>query len=187
MSSAKRGGIKKFVVRLALAVALAAPIAGCFQPMYADHNDASPILRDKLTAIEVQPLEISNGSHNSRLGVELRNKLMFKLYGGATGAPPLYTLKISISTSRSSLIVDHSTQLPTIENYAIDASYQLKDNATGKMLMRGNTFSSVEYDVPGQSQRFARTRAGRDSEDRAVEEIAENINSRLASFFYAGM
>ena len=187
MSSAKPAELKKFVVRLALAVALAAPVAGCFQPMYADRGDGSPTLRDKLNAIEVPPLDIPNGSRNSRLGVELRNKLMFKLYGSATGAPPLYTLKISISTSRSSLIVDPSTQLPTIENYAIDASYQLKDIATGKTVMSGNTFSRVESDVPGQSQRFARTRAGRDAEDRAVQEIAENINTRLASFFYAGM
>jgi len=177
----------KFVARLALAVMLAAPVAGCFHPMYADRGDGSPALRDKLAAIEVPPLAIPNGSRNARLGVELRNALMFKLYGSATGAPPLYTLTISLTTTKSSLIVDPNTQLPSIENYGIDASFQLKDIATGKTVMNGNTFSRVEYDIPGQTQRFARTRAGRDAEDRAVQEIAENINTRLASFFYAGM
>ena len=35
-------------------------------------------------------------------------------------------------------------------------------------------------------QRFARARAFRDAEDRAAQEIAENIQTRLASFFVAG-
>jgi LPS-assembly lipoprotein len=44
----------------------------------------------------------------------------------------------------------------------------------------------VSYDVPGGVQRFARARAYRDAEDRASQEIAENIQTRLAAFFYAG-
>jgi LPS-assembly lipoprotein len=35
-------------------------------------------------------------------------------------------------------------------------------------------------------QRFARTRALQDAEDRAAKEIADNIQTRLASFFFAG-
>jgi LPS-assembly lipoprotein len=52
--------------------------------------------------------------------------------------------------------------------------------------MTGSTFSRVSYDIPGQMQRFARARAFRDAEDRAAQEIAENIQTRLASFFVAG-
>jgi LPS-assembly lipoprotein len=44
----------------------------------------------------------------------------------------------------------------------------------------------VSYDIPGNLQRFARARAFRDAEDRAANEIAENIQTRLASYFYAG-
>jgi LPS-assembly lipoprotein len=55
------------------------------------------------------------------------------------------------------------------------------------VVLSGNTFSRISYDVPGQTQRFARARAFRDAEDRAAQEIAENIQTRLASFFYAGM
>jgi LPS-assembly lipoprotein len=44
----------------------------------------------------------------------------------------------------------------------------------------------VTYDIPGSLQRFARTRAYRDAEDRAAQEIADNIQTRLASFFVAG-
>jgi LPS-assembly lipoprotein len=44
----------------------------------------------------------------------------------------------------------------------------------------------VSYDMPGSYQRFSRNRAVRDAEDRAANEIAENITTRLASFFTAG-
>jgi LPS-assembly lipoprotein len=187
MSSARRAGGAGFVARLALVAVLTAPLAACFQPMYADRGDGSPALRDKLASIEVPPLDLPNASRNARVGLEIRNALMFKLYGSATGAPPLYRLALNINSQRSSIIVDTATQLPTVENYGVDANYKLIEIATGKTVMTGNTFSRVEYDVPGQVQRFARTRAGRDAEDRAAKEIAENINTRLASFFYAGI
>jgi LPS-assembly lipoprotein len=58
--------------------------------------------------------------------------------------------------------------------------------ATNKSVMTGNTFSRVTYDIPGQLQRFARSRAYRDAEDRAAQQIAENIQTRLAAFFTAG-
>ncbi len=178
----------RIAARLLAVAAIAALTAGCFQPMYAERGpDGGSALRDKLQGVEVPPLNLPNGSREARLGVEIRNALMFKMYGSATGAPPLYTLALNINSSRSSLIVDPNTTLPTIENYGIDANFRLIEIATGKVVLNGNTFSRVEYDVPGQTQRFARTRAGRDAEDRAAQEIAENINTRLASFFYAGM
>ncbi len=177
----------RIAARLTAIVALGALTAGCFQPMYAAKTlDGSPALRDKLATVEVPPLEYANASPQARLGIEVRNALMFKMYGAATGAPPLYTLKIRLVPSRSSLIVDPNTALPTSENYGIDATYGLIEIATGKQVMTGSTFSRVTYDIPGQQQRFARTRAARDAENRAAAEIADNINTRLGSFFYKG-
>jgi LPS-assembly lipoprotein len=175
-----------FAARLLVVAALAAATAGCFQPMYAERADGGPALRDKLLTVALPPVEAPNGTRTARLGVEIRNALAFKLYGSATGLPPLYSLEIKLNSTRSSLIVDPNTQLPSVENYGLDASYTLKEIATAKVVLRGNTFSRVEYDVPGQFQRFARSRAFRDAEDRASQEIAENIQTRLASFFFAG-
>jgi LPS-assembly lipoprotein len=53
-------------------------------------------------------------------------------------------------------------------------------------VMSGQTFSRVSFDIPGQEQRFARARALRDAEDRATQQIADNISRRLASYFVAG-
>jgi LPS-assembly lipoprotein len=176
----------RIVARLLAVAAMAALTAGCFQPMYAEHADGSPALREKLLGVDVPPLNYPNASREARLGVEIRNALAFKMYGNATGMPPTYKLVIKLNTSRSSLIVDPATALPSIENYGIDAQYNLIEIVSNKSVMTGSTFSRVSYDIPGSYQRFARARAFRDAEDRASQEIAENIQTRLASFFTAG-
>jgi LPS-assembly lipoprotein len=177
----------RIAARLMVVGLLAATTAGCFHPLYAEHTDGTPGVRDKLAAVEVPPLNYPNASPQARVGLAIRNALMFKMYGSGAGAPPLYRLAIRFNPSRTSLIVDPTTALPTSENYGIDASYTLTEIATGKPVLTGSTFSRVTYDIPGAYQPFSRARALRDAEDRAANEIAENMNTRLASFFYAGM
>lgn len=172
--------------RLFAVAALAALTAGCFQPMYAEHTDGTPGLREKLMGVELPPIDKPNASRDARLGVEIRNALAFKLYGSAAGMPPTHRLVIRFNSTRSSLMIDPNTALPSSENYGIDAQYNLIEIATNKSVMTGTTFSRVTYDIPGYLQRFARARAFRDAEDRAAQEIAENIQTRLASFFVAG-
>ena len=176
----------RIAARLLAVAAMAALTAGCFQPMYAEHTDGTPGLREKLMGIELPPIDKPNASRDARLGVEIRNALAFKLYGNATGMPPTHRLVIRFTSNRTSLMTDPNTALPTSENYGIDAQYNLIEIASNKSVMTGSTFSRVTYDIPGSIQRFARTRALRDAEDRAAQEIAENIQTRLASFFVAG-
>ncbi len=177
----------RIAARFLAVAAIAALTAGCFQPMYAERGpNGDSALRDKLQGVEVPPLNLPNGSREARLGVEIRNSLMFSMYGSATGGPPTHRLLMRITTTRMSIIVDPTTARPDIENYGIDAIYELKDNATDKTVLTGTTFSRVSYDIPGQAQRFARSRGLRDAEDRAAKVIADNISQRLASFFIAG-
>jgi LPS-assembly lipoprotein len=183
MSLAKR----RIAARLLAVAALAALTAGCFQPMYAERSDGTPGLREKLMGVEIPPVDKPNASREARIQVDIRNALAFKLYGNATGMPPTHRLVLRFSTSRSSLILDPRTALPSSENYGIDAQYNLIEIVSGKSVMTGTTFSRVSYDTfTGQMQRFARARALRDAEDRAAQEIAENIQTRLASYFVAG-
>jgi LPS-assembly lipoprotein len=182
MSSART----RIAARLLAVAALAALTAGCFQPMYAEHADGTPGLREKLMGVEVPPVDKPNASHDARIQVEIRNALAFKLYGDATGMPPTHKLVLKFNSTRSSLMVDTNTGLPSSENVGIDAQFNLIDLATNKSVMTGSTFSRVSYDIPGSYQRFARARAYRDAEDRAAQEIAENIQTRLASYFSAG-
>ena len=179
--------LAKVAARLLVVAALGALTAGCFQPMYAAHSDGTPALREKLMGVDLPPVDKPNGSRDARLGVEIRNALAFKLYGAATGMPPTHKLVIRFTTSRSSLMLNPATALPASENYGIDAQYNLIEIVSNKSVMTGTTFSRVSYDMPGQQmQRFARQRAFRDAEDRAAQEIADNIQTRLASYFTVG-
>jgi LPS-assembly lipoprotein len=175
----------RIAARLSAVVALAALTAGCFRPMYAENADGTG-LRDKLMTVDLPPVDKPNASPEARIGVSIRNSLAFKLYGNATGTSPLYKLTLRFQTSRSSLIIDPNTGLPTSENVAIDAQFNLVELATNKSVMTGTTFARTSYDIPGSYQRFARQRAFRDAEDRAADVIADNIKNRLASYFVAG-
>src|SRR6185312_8556534 len=161
----------------------------CFQPLYGEHPETSlsPSMQTALANVDVAQIPASNGTPEARLAVETRNDLLFALYGGgAVPAFPTHQLRIRLSSTRLSVIVDVTTARPDIENYGINASYELIDMKTGKSVLRDTTFSRVSYDIPGQQQRFARERGLRDAENRAAKVIAENIRNRLASYFVAG-
>ena len=97
-----------------------------------------------------------------------------------------HRLKVSLSSTRASIIVDINTSRPDVENYGLNAAFSLTEIATGKVVVTGSTFARVSYDVPGQQQRFARLRGLRDAESRAAKVISENVRARLASYFVAG-
>src|SRR5258706_13538300 len=68
----------RIAARLLAVAALAALTAGCFQPMYAEHSDGTPGLREKLMGVEIPPVDKPNASREARIGVEIRNALAFK-------------------------------------------------------------------------------------------------------------
>src|SRR3954467_9436787 len=140
----------RIVARLLAVAALAGLTAGCFQPMYAEHTDGTPALREKLMGVEIPPVDKPNASREARIGVEIRNALAFKLYGSATGMPPTHRLVLRFTTTRSSLMIDPTTALPSSENYGIDAQYNLIELATNKSVMTGSAFSPGSHANPPQ-------------------------------------
>ena len=58
----------RIVARLLAVAALAALTAGCFQPMYAEHADGTPGLREKLLGVEVPPVDKNNAAREARIG-----------------------------------------------------------------------------------------------------------------------
>ena len=174
-------------LRAAAALAVAALAGGCFQPLYGERSLTSgPVLRDQLSAVDVLQIDAPKGTDEARIAVEIRNALLYDFTSGGYAAPPTHRLKISIVSTRASIIVDVNTSRPDIENYGLNATYSLAEIATGKVVVTGQTFSRVSYDIPGQQQRFARLRGLRDAENRAAKVIADNIRSRLSSYFIAG-
>ena len=96
-------------------------------------------------------------------------------------------MRLGSYNRHEALVVDPSiTYSAYVQGSSIDTVVAIGHDASGRVYMTGNTFSRVSYDIPGSYQRFARARAFRDAEDRACQEIADNIQTRLAAFFYAG-
>jgi len=176
-----------FVCRLACIMCLGGLTAGCFQPLYAEHAlNSSASINSALSGVDVTQISAPSGSSESRVAVEVRNQLLFNLAGGAAPPPPTHRLAVRMSSTRLSVIVDINSGRPDVEDYGLNVYYTLNEIKTGKPVISGTTFARVSYDIPGQAQRFARTRALREAEDRAAKLIADNIRSRLASYFVAG-
>ena len=109
--------------RGAVALAVATLMAGCFQPLYGERTvGGGPILRDQLAAVDVLQIQAPKGTDDERLAVEIRNALLFDLTGGGAEAPPVHRLKISMSTTRTAMIVDKNTGRTDVEDYGITAT-----------------------------------------------------------------
>jgi LPS-assembly lipoprotein len=174
-----------------VAVATAAALtAACFQPLYGEHaagpGAVAPNLRDALATVEVDQINAPNGTPEARLAVEIRNNVIWELTGGGGSGTPAYRLGIRMKATKTAMIVDIATGRTEAEIVGIDATYTLTEVGTKKVVVNGQTFARVSSDVPGLQQRFAHQRAQRDAEDRAAKVIAEQVRSRLASYFVAG-
>jgi len=179
------------VGRIFFVIGLAGLVGGCFQPLYAEHPlpvgaAGNPGIVGQLRAVDVAPIDAPAGTRLARVSVNVRNELIYDLTGGGGGFSPTHRLDVKLVATQLQVIVDINTARPDVNNYGIDSTYTLTELATGRVVVRGQTFARVSYNIPGQEQRFAGERGLRDAENRASKEIAENIRSRLASFFVAG-
>lgn len=174
-------------LRLAAAFSLALLTAGCFKPLYGDPAVVQTAgLDNKLSTVDVRPLDVPTGSRLARVGVHLRNALIFDFNGGANASVPLYRLDIRLNSGLQQVIVDLNTGRPDIQNYAITANYTLTEIATKKPLFNSDAIARVSYNIPGQQQRFTGDRGLIDAEDRAAKVLADTIRSRIASYFVGG-
>jgi LPS-assembly lipoprotein len=173
--------------RLAGALALAALLGGCFEPLYGERSlTGGPGLRQRMASVDVARIDVPNGTPTARIANEVRNDLIFDMQGGSGGATPTHQLRINLATTNQQVIVDITTARADVQQYGIDATYSLVEKATGKSVVTGQTFARVSYDNPGQAQRFSNARGQRDAENRAAKTISENIKARLAAYFSAG-
>jgi LPS-assembly lipoprotein len=175
------------LIRLAAPFAAACLLAGCFQPLYGEHSvGAGPSIREQMRTVDVAQIAAANGTPESRLAVNVREALLFGMSADNKPVKPRYRLEIRMTSARLTVVVDLTSGRPEVENYGINATYQLIDLQTNRVVVNDQTFSRASYDIPGEEQRFAQVRGLRDAENRAAEEIANSIKIRLASYFVAG-
>jgi LPS-assembly lipoprotein len=174
--------------RLAIVLAAAGLTAGCWQPLYG--NGPAPGgegVQDKFAAVEISPIAAPRGTPAERVAVGLRNALQFDLHNGAGKAfAPTYQLRASISTAQFTSYIDPNTGRPDSQIEWLTVGYQLVELSTGKTVVSDIAYAHVSFDIPGSQQRFAKQRSTRNAEDLAVEQAAQMMRNRLASYFVAG-
>lgn len=175
------------MIRPIAALMMAGLVGACFQPLYGERTaGGGPAIRDALAAVDVAQIDAPKGTPLSRIAVETRNELVFDLTGGSGQASPTHRLTIRLVPTKNTIILDPITLRTEFDYFGLDANYTMIELASGRTVVTGQATTRVTYNVPGQAQRFARERGLRDAETRAAKVIAEQIRSRLASYFVAG-
>ncbi len=173
-----RSGARPRANRCSRAILLAllpvAALAACtVQPLYAPTSSATAgAVGLTLTNIVVDPVD-------TRVAQQVRNRLIFVLYGGS-GQPtsPVYRMRLTVTTSENALGVTPVESSPAY-SVTVATTYEVTEIATGEIVLRATVRGGATYDRVNQV--FANTRARLDAENRAAVVVADDIHIRLAT------
>ncbi|WP_421935198.1 LPS assembly lipoprotein LptE [Pelagibius sp.] len=155
------------------AVAGLLPLAGCgFQPLYAE-DDAGATVATELAAIRITPLR-------DRVGQQMHNFLRDRLNPNGQPAAPNYQLRLQLRERLSELGVRRD-ETATRANLRLTAEFFLLEEGSGRELLSGRSTSTTSYDI--LENPFASTISERDARERALREVADDIQTRLAVYF----
>jgi LPS-assembly lipoprotein len=157
---------------LALALVATLALGGCagFQPLY-----AQPEVVKNLAAIQVQ-------APSGRTGYLMRQHLD-DAFAKNHGAPPAYTMELSLGEARypRGVRIDN---VATRYEYVLTASYALRDVKSRALAKQGQVRVELTYDSADQP--YASIAAQQDAQDRAAEEAARRIELELAVWLANG-
>jgi LPS-assembly lipoprotein len=147
-------------------------VAACgFHPLYGGGEGAGAV-RAELAAIRIRPIA-------DRTGQQLYNELRDRLNPGGQPTAPRYVLAVELQGA-SEFLGLRGDQTPTRTNLTLSASYTLTDAATDKVVTRGQSRSTISYDI--LRTEFATIASGSDARARGVSDLADDIRTRLAVF-----
>lgn len=165
---------------LLLAVLALGP-AGCgFRPLYGTgQGGVSSDAAEMLASIRVRSIE-------DRKGQQLRNALVQRLNPAGEPGRARYDLIVRTTTALEGL-GQQKDDRATLGRMMVEATYVLVApgaSEEGQALASGRTRSVVSFNYLGA--RYASVAMERDAEERALDEVAENIRRQLAVYFEKG-
>lgn len=164
--------------------ALSLALAGCFRPVYSSEGYATAATAKGGLPVAAEMARVDVTPIDGRVGLKMRNELIFLLRGGAGAQPAGYRLDVKLVQRGQSPIVDPFTGQPETRTVSLTADYVLKPAGRLDPLITGQEFAVASYNYT--LQRFADIRAQRDAEDRAATQIAEKLRTRLQAYFATG-
>ena len=151
-------------------LALAAPLAGCIQPLYGPNLDGTSNAAE-LRAVEVDEIP-------ERIGHYVRNELIYGFNGTGAQVTPRYRLKVKLSERVQTPIYNTMTSFSTSATVVVDANYSLMTLPDNVEIAKGVAQALASYDR--FTARFTNIRAARDAEIRDAKVIADSIRTRIA-------
>lgn len=163
---------------LAALLGLGLVISGCqVRPLYSTNSPSGQALNSELSSVDIAPAK-------NRVDQEIRNHLIFAFTGGGEAGTPLYRLEMTTKNSAADFDIEAGSGLSTAARVSLTANYRLLRLSDRSELTKGSSFFTASYRK--SAQRFANDRALRDAENRAAEQVANDIQLRLASYFASG-
>jgi LPS-assembly lipoprotein len=163
--------------RLLGLTAAAAPLtnlAACgFQPLYGSRGEADASVAADLAAVRIDPLR-------DRAGQQMHNFLRDRLNPHGQPVSPSYRLQVSLVETLTELGVQRD-ETASRANLRMEADFALLNFATDVLLLTGRSSSTTSYDILRNP--FATTVSEDDARQRALREVADDIQTRLALYF----
>ncbi len=172
---------RRSLLKLTAVFATSAALAGCFQPLYGPTTSGGS-MSQTLAAIDVE--NIPTDAKKEFLAHTLRSELVSELtgYGANPNVPKRYRLKLSYNEEIRSPILDQTTGRSETATVFGTVDYTLLEGE--KTITSGKAQSTATYERT--AQRFATVRAARDANERLGKTLAQQIKTRLASYFATG-
>ena len=142
-----------------------------FKPLYGTTAN-TPSTVEALAHVEIQPIA-------NREGQLMRTALQRRLNGKAKGAAQ-YKLLVTLKENIATLAVQRNA-FATRANLRLSARYHLTRISDGQKLNEGSLRSVSSYNI--LSSDFATYTAQNDARSRAIEDLADSIQTRLAAYF----
>lgn len=149
------------------------PVGCGFQPLYGRTDGADTVAAADLAAIRVLGIE-------NRAGQQLRNGLIQRLTPLGEPGNPRYVLNVKMTETLEGQ-AESSDGKSTVGRMTLNCTYALSDVETGRLIKAGSarSLASMRYLGP----RYASVAAERDTEQRVITDMAEEIRSALAVYF----
>ncbi|HEY9549066.1 MAG TPA: LPS assembly lipoprotein LptE, partial [Kiloniellaceae bacterium] len=168
---------RRQICRLLCTVTAAAPLTGLaacgFQPLYAKGAGDESVAAS-LASVRIKPLR-------DRPGQQMHNFLRDRLNPQGQPVSPSYRLQVNLVETLTELGV-RIDETATRANLRMVAEFALLSyGAEGEPLLSGRSSSTTSYDVLDNP--FATTVSEQDARERALREVADDIETRLALYF----
>lgn len=162
--------------RLAAALALCGLLlVGCgFQPLYGERAGGVQV-RQAFGGIAVAPIA-------DRVGQLVHNQLIDSLTPRGAPRSPVYELTVVLEQTKEGVAFQRDEQA-TRFNVSLEATFVLREIATGEVVTSGNTRSVAAFNIVRSE--FANITAESDALRRAARQVADSIALRLGVHFNA--